>query len=326
MTYIVSRLFQSLAVMLLVAAVAFALFQFVGDPVQQMVPEDTSPAEIARISEQLGLNDPLPVQFLRYVGNAAQGDFGISYFQKRPVGELLAERFPATFELAALSVLISVLVGVPLGVYAGLHRRGAISRMVMAVSLVGISVPTFLIGILLIYLFSVELNWLPSFGRGDTVRLPGGWTTGFLTSSGLKSILLPALTMALFQTTMVMRLVRAEMLDVMRTDFIRFARARGLDERKIRYRHALRNTLMPVVTVIGLQLGSVIAFAIITESVFQWPGLGQLFLQAIQNVDIPVMSTYLMLIALVFVTINLCVDLLYYAIDPRLRIGGRADV
>lgn len=312
--------------MVLVAAFAFALFQFVGDPVQQMVAQDTSQAEVDRITEQLGLNDPLPVQFARYVGNALKGNFGISYFHKRPVGVLLAERLPATIELAALSVMISILIGVPLGVYAGLHRRGVVSRAVMVVSLVGISVPTFLIGILLIYVFAVELNWLPSFGRGETVTLPWGWTTGLLTVSGLQSILLPAVTMALFQTTMVMRLVRAEMLDVMRTDYIRFARARGLDERKVRFHHALRNTLMPVVTVIGLQLGNVIAFAIITETVFQWPGMGQLFLQGIQNVDIPVMSTYLILIAFVFVVINLCVDLLYLVIDPRLREGGAVDV
>lgn len=313
--------------MLLVVALAFSLFQFVGDPVLQMVAQDTSQAEIDRISERLGLNDPVPTQFGRYVAQALHGDFGISYFHKRPVGELLRERIPATVELAGVSVLLSILIGIPLGVYAGLNRNGRLARGVMALSLVGISIPTFLIGILLIYFFSVELGWLPSFGRGDTVRLPGGWTTGFLTTSGLQSLILPAITMALFQTTMVMRLVRAEMLDVMRTDYIKFARARGLTDRKVHFRHALKNTLMPVITVIGLQLGNVIAFAIITEAVFQWPGMGQLFLQGIQNVDIPIMSTYLMLIAFVFVVINLTVDLLYFAIDPRLRgTGGKSNV
>lgn len=318
--YVSGRLAQSLLVMFLVAAVAFALFGFVGDPIRQMITEDASQSEIDRLREMMGLNDPVPVQFWRYITGAVQGDFGVSYFHKRPVGALIAERLPATFELAGLSVLISILVGVPLGVYTGLHRHGRIARGLMAVSLVGISIPTFLIGIMLIYLFSVILGWLPSFGRGETVPLFGGaWTTGFLTVSGLKSLILPAITLALFQSTMIMRLVRAEMLDVMRTDYIKFARARGLRDRSVHFRHALKNTLMPVVTVIGLQLGTVIAFAIITESVFQWPGMGRLFLQAIQQVDIPVMSAYLIMIAFFFVVINLITDLAYYAIDPRLR-------
>lgn len=318
--YVSGRLAQSLLVMFLVAAVAFALFGFVGDPIRQMITEDASQSEIDRLREMMGLNDPVPVQFWRYITGAVQGDFGVSYFHKRPVGALIAERLPATFELAGLSVLISILVGVPLGVYTGLHRHGRVARGLMAVSLVGISIPTFLIGIMLIYLFSVILGWLPSFGRGETIPLFGGaWTTGFLTVSGLKSLILPAITLALFQSTMIMRLVRAEMLDVMRTDYIKFARARGLRDRSVHFRHALKNTLMPVVTVIGLQLGTVIAFAIITESVFQWPGMGRLFLQAIQQVDIPVMSAYLIMIAFFFVVINLITDLAYYAIDPRLR-------
>lgn len=321
--YVSGRLAQSLLVMLLVAAVAFALFGFVGDPIRQMITEDASQAEIDRLRELMGLNDPVTVQFWRYITGAVQGDFGVSYFHKRPVGALIVERLPATFELAGLSVLLSIIVGIPLGVYTGLHRHGRIARVLMAVSLVGISIPTFLIGIMLIFLFSVILGWLPSFGRGETVELLGGlWSTGFLTVSGLRSLILPSVTLALFQTTMVMRLVRAEMLDVMRTDYIRFARARGLLNRTVHFRHALKNTLMPVVTVVGLQFGTVIAFAIITESVFQWPGMGRLFLQAIQQVDIPVMSAYLIMIAFFFVVINLITDLTYYAIDPRLRMNA----
>lgn len=321
--YISGRLAQSFIVMFVVAAVAFALFDFVGDPVRQMVTEDASQAEIERLREMMGLNDSVAVQFWRYVSGAVQGDFGVSYFHKRPVGVLLQERMPATFELVSTSVLLSILLGIPLGVYTGLHRNGRIARGLMAVSLVGISIPTFLIGIMLIYLFSVVLGWLPSFGRGETTEVFGGaWTTGFLTTSGLRALILPSITLALFQTTMVMRLVRAEMLDVMRTDYIKFARARGLRDRVVHFRHALKNTLMPVVTVIGLQLGAVIAFAIITESVFQWPGMGRLFLQAIQQVDIPVMSAYLIMIAFFFVVINLITDLTYYAIDPRLRSGA----
>jgi peptide/nickel transport system permease protein len=320
---IAARLAQAGFVMLLVCALAFTLFQFVGDPIKQLVAEDASPEVAERLRRELGLDDPVPVQFARYLGKAVRGDFGSSYSYKRPVEDLIAERLPATVELAACAMALAILLGVPLGVYAGINRHGRLARLVMAASLVGVSLPTFLVGILLIYLFSVVLGVLPSSGRGEVVALLGGsWTTGLLTSSGLKSLVLPAFTMALFQAAMIMRLVRSEMLDVMRTNFIRFARVRGLPDRSIHFRHALGNTLMPVITVIGLQLGTVIAFAIITESVFQWPGMGNLFLHAIQMVDIPVMSAYLILIAFVFVVINLAVDLLYVAIDPRLRGEG----
>jgi peptide/nickel transport system permease protein len=318
--FVAGRLAQSLIVMLVVVGIAFTLFQFVGDPVEQLVQEDASQAEIERIRTQLGLDRPVTEQFVTFVGRALRGDFGVSYHHRRPVADLLIERFPATFELAGLSMILSLMIGVPLGVYTGLHRNGRIARALMAVSLVGISVPTFVVGLLLIYIFAVNLGWLPSFGRGQVVVLAGGWwSTGLLTGSGLRALVLPILTLTLFKITLIMRLVRAEMLDVMRTDYVRFARARGIKRRSIQYRHALRNALMPVVTIVGLQLGAVIAFAIITESVFQWPGMGRLFMQAIQTVDIPVMSAYLMVIAFFFVVINLIVDLLYFLIDPRLR-------
>ncbi|MBL8674048.1 MAG: ABC transporter permease, partial [Rhodospirillales bacterium] len=239
------------------------------------------------------------------------------------VTSIMAERLPATLELVAGAALISLFVGVPLGVYTGIHRYGALSRVFLTFSLIGISLPTFLIGILLILIFSVHLGWLPSFGRGQVTNI-GGWTTGLLTASGLKSLILPAITLGLFQTTLIMRLVRAEMLEVLRTDYIKFARARGLGERAINFGHALKNTMVPVITIMGLQIGGLIAFAIITETVFQWPGMGLLFLQAIQYADIPVMSAYLLLVALMFVLINLAVDLLYYAVDPRLR-GAAAN-
>ncbi|MBC7135316.1 MAG: ABC transporter permease, partial [Oceanibaculum nanhaiense] len=273
------------------------------------------------LRERLGLNDPLIVQFGRFAGNMATGDFGFSYQHKRPVIDLIAERLPATLELAGLSIILALLVGIPMGVYTGLHRYGVLSKIFMTLSLIGVSLPTFLIGILFIYLFSVILGWLPSFGRGQVVDI-GGWTTGFLTLSGWKAVILPATTLALFQMTLVMRLVRAEMLEVMRTDYIKFARARGIANRAVQFRHALKNTLVPVITIIGLQLGTVIAFAIITETVFQWPGMGRLFLQGIQSVDIPIMSAYLVMIAFFFVVINLIVDILYYVVDPRLRIDS----
>ncbi|MEM8837547.1 MAG: ABC transporter permease [Pseudomonadota bacterium] len=325
-SFVVKRLLQAVLVLLLAGLVAFSMFRFVGDPVESLLGQERTQADIERLRGQLGLDDPFPVQYYRFLERAVQGDFGLSYRQGRPVAEIIAERAPATLELAAVSGLFAIFAGITLGVFTALRRDSVLSRSVMMVSLIGVSLPTFLIGILLIYVFSVELNWLPSFGRGETVDL-GGWTTGFLTVSGLKALILPAITLGLYQMTLIMRLVRAEMLEVLEQDYIRFARARGLSERAINFRHALKNTLVPVITVTGLQLGSIIAFAIITETVFQWPGVGLLFINAIQFVDIPVMAAYLMLIALMFVIINLVVDLLYFAIDPRLRAeGGRANV
>ncbi len=317
--FIVRRLFASIGVMTAVGLIAFAMFRFVGDPVNQMVGVETSVAERAELREQLGLNQPVIVQAARFLGNAARFDFGVSYQFKQPVSDLFRARMPATLELAFVASILSLLAGVPMGVYTALHRDGAFAKLFQALSLIGISLPTFLTGILLITLFSVILGWLPSFGRGEVVRLGPWWTTGFLTASGLKSLIMPSITLALFQMTLIMRLVRAEMLEVLRTDYIRFARARGLSERAIHFRHALKNTLVPVITIVGLQLGSIVAFSIITETVFAWPGMGQLFLQSIQNVDVPVMAAYLLFIAFLFVTINLVVDCLYVSVDPRLR-------
>ena len=290
--------------MIVVGCIAFSMFRFAGDPVNQMVSIDTSAAERASIRESLGLNDPVLVQFARYFANAAQFKFGISYQFRQPVAELLKERLPATLELATVATILAMVFGILMGVYSALQRDSILASVFQAVSLIGISLPTFLIGILLIYLFAVVLGWLPSFGRGEVVHF-GWWTTGLLTSSGLKAL--------------IMRLVRAEMLEVLRTDYIRFARARGLTTRAIHFGHALKNTLVPVITVAGLQFGSVIAFAIITETVFQWPGMGLLFVQAVQNVDIPIMAAYLLMVSLIFVTINLIVDILYTIVDPRLR-------
>lgn len=322
---IIRRLIQSIAVMLTVALIAFTLFRFVGDPVAQMVGQETSLEDRAQLRERLGLNDPVPLQYARYVGKVATGNFGISYRIGRPVGKLLLERLPATLELSFVAALFALIVGIPMGIYTALHPERWLSKAFLTISLVGISLPTFLIGILLILLFGVVLGWLPTFGRGEVVDL-GFWTTGLLSVSGWKSILMPAFTLGVFQLTLIMRLVRSEMLEVLRTDFIKFARARGLTPRAVHFGHALKNTLVPVITITGLQLGGIIAFAIITETVFQWPGMGLLFLQAIQFVDIPVMSSYLVLIALFFVIINLIVDILYHVVDPRLRIERQVSV
>ncbi|MBT8456108.1 MAG: ABC transporter permease [Alphaproteobacteria bacterium] len=318
LAYVIRRVLQSILVLLVVGLVAFSMFRFVGDPINNMLGQERTQADIERLRAQLGLDQPFPVQYGKFLANAVQGNFGVSYRQGRPVATIIAERAPATLELAAVSGLFAILGGIALGVFTAIRRDGIASNVIMTVSLIGVSLPTFLIGILLIYIFSVELDMLPSFGRGETVMI-GGWSTGFLTKSGLLALILPAITLGLYQMTLIMRLVRSEMLEVLRQDYIRFARARGLRERSVNFRHALKNTLVPVITVTGLQLGSIIAFAIITETVFQWPGVGLLFINAIQFVDIPVMAAYLMLISVMFVGINLIVDLLYFAIDPRLR-------
>jgi peptide/nickel transport system permease protein len=319
--FILRRLIQAAIVMIVVAFIAFMLFQYVGDPVVFLLGQDAKPDQIAQLRADLGLDQPFFVQYWHFLVNAVQGEFGLSLRQGAKVSRLIGERFPATLELAAIAGVLAVVIGIPMGVYAALRRGTVMTQVFMTVSLLGVSLPTFLIGILLILLFAVVLGWFPSFGRGDVVKL-GWWSTGLLTRDGWHHIVLPAITLAIFQLTLIMRLVRAEMLEVLRTDYIKFARARGLSNRAIHFGHALKNTLVPVITIIGLQVGTLIAFSIITETVFQWPGMGLLFIQAVTFADIPVMAAYLCLIALIFVVINLVVDMLYFAVDPRLRASG----
>ncbi|PIV76132.1 MAG: ABC transporter permease [Rhodobacteraceae bacterium CG17_big_fil_post_rev_8_21_14_2_50_65_11] len=317
--FAVKRLIQSVFVMLAVAFLAFSLFAFVGDPIAQMTGVETSLEDQDRLREDLGLNDPFVVQFTRFTGDMLRGEFGYSFRTREPIGAMILSRLPATLELGTVALLISLIVGIPAGIYTALRPRGVISQSLLIGTLIGVSIPTFVIGILLIFLFGVQLGWLPTYGRGGTVEI-GWWRSSLFTAQGWRSLILPAITLGLFQLTLTMRLVRAQMMEVMRTDHIRFAIARGVPWRSIRYRHALPNTMIPVITIIGLQFGGVIAFSIVTESVFQWPGMGLLFLESIRFVDIPVMSVYLVVIAFFFVVINLAVDLLYVAIDPRLRV------
>ena len=318
--FIFRRLAQSILVMAIVSAVSFSLFNFVGDPVNNMVGQDATREQRIEIRQQLGLDDPILSQYARFLGNTLQGDFGMSYRIKRPVDQLILERLPATLELVFVSAVIALVVGIGLGVYTGIRRHSWISRSILSVSLVGVSLPTFIIGIALIYVFAAHLRWLPSSGRSGTVDF-GWWKTSLLTVDGWRAIILPAITLSLFQLTLILRLVRAEMLEVMQTDYIKFARARGLAERAINFRHALRNTLVPVITIIGLNIGGLIAFSVITETVFQWPGTGLMFIQAVDFVDVPIMAAYLVFVALLFVLINLIVDILYFVVDPRIRLG-----
>jgi peptide/nickel transport system permease protein len=319
LAFVIRRLLQSIMVMLAVGFIAFSLFNFVGDPVSLMLPPEATAADREEVRKNLGLDAPFYVQFATFVGNALQGNFGISLRLGRPVSQLLIERLPATLELATTAAVIGLLIGIPLGVYTALKRDSWTSKLLLTLSLTGVSLPNFLIGIFLILIFAVWLGLLPSFGRGDVTRI-GMWTTGLLTTSGLKALILPATTLGLYPVTLIMRLVRSEMLEVLRTDYIKFARARGLTNNAVHFGHALKNTLVPVITITGLTLGELIAFAIITETVFQWPGMGLLFIQAVQFADIPVMAAYLCLIGLIFVLVNLSVDILYYVVDPRLRI------
>jgi peptide/nickel transport system permease protein len=320
--FILSRILQAIPVLLVVAFISFAMFAYVGDPVRMMLGQDYTAEQRDALIHALGLDQPFYVQYAKFIWAAVHGEFGISYRIGRPVSGLILERLPATVELAAAAAVFALAVGVPMGVFTGIKRNSALARAFMVFSLIGVSLPTFLIGILLILVFAVLLGWLPSFGRGEIVQF-SHWSTGYLTLSGLKALILPAITLGMFQMTLIMRLVRAEMLEVLRSDYIKFARARGLSSRAINFGHALKNTLVPVITIVGLQIGGLVGFSIITESVFQWPGMGLLLVQSIGVADIPVMSAYLLLIALVFVLINLVVDLLYYAVDPRLRLGRR---
>jgi peptide/nickel transport system permease protein len=322
--FIVSRILQAIPVLLVVGFIAFAMFAYIGDPVAIMLGQDYTEAQRVALVHQLGLDQPFFVQYAHFVWAALHGNFGISYRLAEPVGSLIADRLPATLELAIASTVLAVVVGVPLGVYAGIYRSSLLSRVFMVVSLIGVSLPTFLLGILLILVFAVALGWLPSFGRGPVVHISTWWTTGFTSWAGIKALILPAVTLGMFQLTLIMRLVRAEMLEVLRTDYIKFARARGLTNRAIHFGHALKNTLVPVITIVGLQFGGIVAYALVTETVFQWPGVGLLLAQSVAVADIPVMSAYLLLVSLLFVLINLVVDLLYYAIDPRLRAGRGA--
>jgi peptide/nickel transport system permease protein len=318
--FIGSRLLQAIPVLLVVGFIAFALFDYVGDPVNILLGQDHTEAQRLALVKQLGLDQPFFVQYARFLWTALHGNFGISYRLAQPVGSLIAERLPATLELALTASVLALVIGVPMGVYTGINRNTLLSRLFMVGSLIGVSLPTFLLGILLILGFSVGLGWLPSFGRGPVVHVGGWWTTGFTSWAGIRALILPAITLGLFQMTLIMRLVRAEMLEVLRTDYIKFARARGLTSRSINFGHALKNTLVPVITIIGLQFGGIVGFSLVTETVFQWPGMGLLLVQSVAVADIPVMSAYLLLIALVFLLINLVVDLLYFAVDPRLRL------
>jgi peptide/nickel transport system permease protein len=316
LAYSGSRILQTIIVLLAISFIAFALVANLGDPLAALLSPDATPADRAALVSALHLDEPFLNRFVDFVRGLLAGNFGISYRTHEPVAKLIAERLPATLELAGASLVITLLVGTTAGVYCGVHPKSLLARLIMFVSIAGVTLPTFVVGIMLIVVFSVKLGWFPSFGRGDTVQL-GFWSTGLLTASGWRAIVLPAITLALFQVTFVIRMIRTQLMEVGQSEHIRFARARGLTERRVWFVYALKNTLLPVITVLGLQLGNIIAFSVVTENVFAWPGLGSLFLQSIQAADIPVISIYLILVGAIFMFINLAVELSYPLIDAR---------
>jgi peptide/nickel transport system permease protein len=318
-TWLIRRLIQALFVVLAMSVIVFIGVHVIGNPVDILISPEADQAERLRIIAALGLDQPLWKQYVLFVNDALHGNLGRSFVFNEPALRLIAQRMPATMELAVTAVLMSVVFGIPLGLYAGLYPDGVVARTIMAGSILGFSLPTFWVGLMLIMVFAVQLGWLPSTGRGATAELFGvQWS--FLTIDGLRHLLLPALNLSLFNISLVLRLTRAGVRETLPMDFVKFARAKGLTPARVIFVHVLKNIMIPVVTVIGLELGSTVAFAVVTESVFAWPGMGKLIIDSINVLDRPVIVAYLMMIVLLFITINLVVDVLYTVLDPRVRL------
>ncbi|MDJ0949872.1 MAG: ABC transporter permease [Alphaproteobacteria bacterium] len=323
LAFLIRRLGQAVVVMLVISVIGFSIQDNLGDPLRELVGQAVSEAERQALRDEMGLNDPFVLRFGRFLAGAVQGDLGTSYFFKRPALEVILDKFPATFELVLAASLIIVLVSVPLGVFCAIRPNGWVTQAIMGFSIVGISIPVFLTAIFLIYIFSIELGWLPSFGRGQTVTL-GWWTTGLLTRDGLAHLVLPAIALSSIMLPLFIRLIRGEMMEVLRTEYVRFAWAKGLSSRRVWFVHAFKNTLLPVITVGGVQIGTLIAYTILTETVFQWPGMGFLFLEAVNRVDTPLIIAYIIVVGLIFVVTNTVVDLVYTLVNPMVKITGRA--
>jgi peptide/nickel transport system permease protein len=316
------RVIQALFVMLAMTMIVFVAVNVIGNPVDILVPPDADQVERQRIIVALGLDQPLWAQYLQFLKGALHGDVGVSYVYNEPALRVILQRLPATLELAICAVIMAVIFGIPLGLYAGLKPDGFASRLIMTGSILGFSLPTFWVGLVLIMVFAVQLGWLPSGGRGETAPL-FGVQVSFLTRDGLAHLLLPAINLSLFKISLVLRLTRAGVMEVLPLDYVKFARAKGLSETRVIGVHVLKNIMIPVVTVIGLEFGSVIAFSVVTETIFSWPGMGKLIIDSINVLDRPIIVAYLMLIVVLFVTINLIVDIVYTLLDPRVRVGGQ---
>ncbi|WP_169545797.1 ABC transporter permease [Sneathiella aquimaris] len=308
--------------MFVISLIGFSIQDNLGDPLRELVGQSVSEDERQAMRERMGLNDPFLIQYGRFLGNAVQGDLGNSYFFKKPALEVIAAKFPATLELVIGATIIIITFAVPLGIYCAIRPKSWLARFVMGFSIVGISVPVFLTAIFSIYIFSVELGWMPSFGRGETSDLLG-WNSGFLTVDGLVHLVLPSLSLASIMMPLFIRLIRSEMMEILQMEYIRFAWAKGLFPKRIWFLHAFKNTLLPVITVGGVQVGTMLAYTILTESVFQWPGMGFLFLEAVNRVDTPLIIAYIIVVGLIFVVTNTFVDLIYTWVNPTVKLVGQ---
>ena len=322
LAFLIRRSVQAVIVMLVISVIGFSIQDQLGDPLRELVGQAVSEAERDALRDRMGLNDPFWVQYFRFLGNALGGDLGTSYFFKKPALDVILAKFPATFELVIGATLIFVTISIPGGVYCAIHPRSILSKLIMGGSIIGLSIPIFLTAIFLIWIFAVELGWMPSFGRGETAQMPWGWDTGFLTRDGLAHLVLPSISLAAIMLPLFIRLIRAEMMETLGTEYVRFAWAKGLAARRVYFVHAFRNTLLPVVTVGGLQIGTLIAYTILTETVFQWPGMGFLFLEAVNRVDTPLIIAYIIVVGLIFVVVNTIVDFVYTMINPMVKLPG----
>lgn len=322
-TFLAKRVFQALVVMFVISLVAFSIQDNLGDPLREMVGQSVSEAQRQEMRDEMGLNDPFAVKYARFIKAAVHGDLGDSYFFKKPALDVILEKLPATLELVFGATLIIIFCSIPLGVYAAIHPKKALTKLIMGLSSIGISIPVFLTAILLMYVFSIELGWLPSYGRGDTASVFGLWDSGLITLDGLAHLVLPCIALASIMLPLFIRLVRSEMLEVLGSEYIKFCKAKGLPLNKIYYQHALKNTMLPVLTVGGVQIGTMVAYTILTETVFQWPGTGFLFLEAINRVDTPLITAYVIFVGLIFVVTNTIVDLLYGLVNPTVNLTGK---
>lgn len=321
--FTIRRIAQAVLVMLIISFIGFSIKHSFGDPVRELVGERVTPQERAEIREKLGLNDPFLLQYGRFLKSAVHGDLGRSFFFKKPVTEVILAKAPATLELVFCASLIVISLSIPLGIYSAIHPKKLFSRLVMGSSIIGVSMPVFLTAIMLIYIFSVELGWLPSFGRGETVRLFGFWDSGLLTKDGLLHLIMPSIALSSIMLPLFIRLIRSEMMEVLETEYVKFAWAKGLKPRRVWYVHAFKNTLLPVITVGGVQLGIMVAFTILTETVFQWQGMGAMFIESVERADTALMVSYIVVVGFIFVVVNTMVDLIYGLVNPTVRVAGR---
>lgn len=322
LAFLARRLVQALIVMFVISLISFSIQDNLGDPLREMVGQSVSEAERQQLRDELGLNDPFLTQYGRFLSKAVQGDLGQSYFFKEPALDVILAKLPATLELTFGATLLIIVISIPAGVYAAIRPDSFLTRIILGFSILGISVPVFLTAIFSIYLFSIELGWLPSYGRGELIHVWGPWETGYLNKDGLLHLILPCFALASIMLPLFIRLIRSEMVEVLHTEYVKFAKAKGLRKYRIYFLHALKNTMLPVVTVGGVQIGTMVAYTILTETVFQWPGMGFLFLEAVNRVDTPLIVAYLIVVGAIFVVVNTIVDLIYGLINPTVRLAG----